>query len=116
MKDVFSGKDNPSIDECEKAAYCQYVSEYAECCNIYKGWIENGYLFILDRRDRVVSFLYKKDDTHHGAVVHFNPFSVDLIEYTHRNDLFFSELGKRFELSKNEMELMDECSNLNPNP
>lgn len=109
MSDLFSG----NIEECEQLAIIQYINEYKKCCEIYAGWIANGKVFILDRRDKLVLFLYKKDKTTHSAVVHYNPLNVDLIEYSCPNFQFFKDFeAGRYDVSVNEDLIIKECAEL----
>lgn len=113
MRDCFSGEEYPTIEKCEQNALIQFINEYSKCCELYTGWMNNGRVFILDRRDKVVLFLYKKDDTTHSSVVHYNPLDIDLIEQSCSNDHFFKgvETG-RFDISKDEDHIIKECDRL----
>jgi len=112
MKQCYSGKDNPTIQECEENAIRTFVSEYAKMCEIYAGWIKNGKVFILDKRDRFVLALYKVDDIAHKAISHYNPLNIDCIEQSTSNNQFFKELEIRFEISADEEMLIKECDEL----
>ena len=112
MKQCYSGKDNPTIEECEETALRTFISEYAKMCEIYSGWIKNGKVFILDKRDRFVLALYKVDDIAHKAIAHYNPLNVDCIEQSTSNNHFFKELEIRFEISADEKMLIKECDEL----
>lgn len=113
MKDVFSGKDNPTIEECELNAYFQFLNEYKKCVEIYTGWHSIGRVFILDTKDCIVLALYKLEDSSHKAYVHYNPLNVDLIEWSFLNEKFFDlvSLG-RFELSCEEEGMIKQCDEL----
>lgn len=113
MRNRYSGKDNPTIEECEQNAFIQFVNEYKKCCEIYSGWVSNGKVFILDRRDKLVLFLYKKDDVAHSSVVHYNPLNVDLIEQSCSNNHFWREFENgRYDISGNEDLIIKECDEL----
>jgi len=109
MKQCYSGKDNPTIDECWENATVAFVSEYQKMSEIYAGWLKNGKVFILDKRDRFVLALYKVDDIAHKAITHYNPMNVDCIEQSISNKHFFEQLNVRFDISTNEELLIEEC-------
>ena len=113
MRNCYSGKDNPTIEECEQNAFLQFINEYKKCCEIYAGWVSNGKVFILDKRDKLVLFLYKKDDVAHSSIVHYNPLNVDLIEQSCPNNHFFKEFESgRYDMSTNEDLIIKECAEL----
>lgn len=112
MKQYYSGKDNPTIEECEENAIRTFVSEYAKMCEIYAGWLKNGKVFILDKRDKFILALYKVDDIAHSAIANYNPLNVDCIEQSVSNNQFFKELENRFEISADEEMLIKECDEL----
>ena len=112
MKQCYSGKDNPTIQECEENALRTFISEYAKMCEIYAGWIKNGKVFILDKRDRFVLALYKVDDIAHKAISHYNPLNIDCIEQSTSNKHFFEQLNIRFDISTDEELLIKECDEL----
>ena len=110
MRNSYSGKDNPTIEECEENAKRQFISEYSKCCQLLTGWQFNGSVFILDRRNKFVLFLYHKDNSAHKAVTHYNPLEYDCYEWGMSNERFFEGLKKgEFDLSTNENELIKEC-------
>lgn len=112
MKQCYSGKDNPTIEECVQNAIRTFVSEYQKMCEIYSGWLKNGSVFILDKRDRFVLALYKVDDIAHTAIAHYNPMNVDCIEQSTSNKHFFEQLNARFDISTDENLLIEECDEL----
>jgi len=112
LKQCYSGKDNPTIDECIENAIATFISEYKKMCEIYSGWLKNGKVFILDKRDKFVLALYKVDDIAHKAISHYNPSNVDCIEQSVSNNQFFKELENRFEISTDEELLIKECDEL----
>lgn len=109
MKQCYSGNDNLTIKECEENAIRTFVSEYAKMCEIYAGWLKNGKVFILDKRDKFILALYKVDDIAHLAITNYNPLNVDCIEQSVSNNQFFKELENRFEISVDEEMLIKEC-------
>lgn len=113
MKDLFSGKEDPTLEECEQNAFRQYLNEYKNCCEVYLGWMDNGRVFILDKGEKLVLALYKKDEFGHSAIVHYNPLKVDLIEKSIPIKTFQKgfESG-RYDLSTNEDWIVKECDNL----
>lgn len=113
MRSCYSGEENPTIEKCEQNALLQFIREYSKCCEVYAGWVANGKVFILDRRDNVVLFLYKKDDISHSALVHYNPLNIDLIEQSCPNNHFFKEVeAGRYDISINETLIIKECDQL----
>ena len=109
MKQCYSGKDNPTIEECEENAIRTFISEYQKMCEIYAGWLKNGKVFILDKRDHFILALYKVDDIAHKAISQYNPMNVDCIEQSISNKHFFEQLNIRFDISTNEELLIKEC-------
>jgi hypothetical protein len=110
MYQVFSGAKNPTIEECEENANRQFISEYGKCRELLTGWQKNGSLFILDRKNKIVLFLYKKDKERHSAVSHYNPTNYDCLEWAMSNNRFFAGLENgEFVLSKDEDELIKMC-------
>jgi hypothetical protein len=109
MKQCYSGIDNPTIEECEENALRTFISEYAKMCEIYAGWLKNGKVFILDKRDHFILALYEVDDIVHKAIAHYNPLNVDCIEQSTSNKHFFKQLNIRFDISTNEELLIEEC-------
>jgi hypothetical protein len=112
MKQCYSGNDNPTIKECEENAIRTFVSEYSKMCEIYAGWLKNGKVFILDKRDKFILALYKVDDISHSAIANYNPLNIDCIEQSVSNNQFFKELESRFEISTDEEILIKECDEL----
>jgi len=113
MRNCYSGKDNPTIEECEENAMRQFIAEYGKCCEIYAGWLKNGKIFILSRKEKFVLFLYKKDDNSHSAVTHYNPLNVDCFEWGMSNKYFFEGLEKyEYDLSIDEQLMIKECDEL----
>ena len=114
---VIKGYDGEAIEgadikECEENAIRTFVSEYSKMCEIYSGWLKNGKVFILDKRDKFILALYKVDDISHSAIVNYNPLNVDCIEQSVSNNQFFKELENRFEISADEEMLIKECDEL----
>jgi hypothetical protein len=110
MHQTYSGAENPTIEECEKNAIRQFIFEYGQCCELFTGWQRNGSLFILDRKNRFVLFLYKKDEERHSAVTHYNPLNYDCFEWSMSTKRFFEGLENgEFDLSANENEIIKEC-------
>lgn len=113
MRDVFTAKDDPAIQECEEHAFLQYLDEYKKCCELYAGFIRNGKVFILDLVEKVVFFLYRVDEYSHKSVVHYNPLKLDLIERSFPNRRFIRELERgTHDLSKDESFLIKKCDEL----
>lgn len=109
MRDVYSGKDNPTIEECEQNSLMQFINEYLTCCKIYSGWVKCGKIFILDRRERLIMALYENDGTNHKSIVHYNPLGVDLIEISINNRYFFEDVDEGvYELSRDPEGLIKE--------
>jgi hypothetical protein len=110
MSQVFSGAENPTIDECEETAKREFIAEYGKCCDLYSYWQKNGKLFILDRKNKFVLFLYKKDEERHIAVTHYNPLNYDCFEWGMSNKEFFEGLENGdFDLSADENDIIKEC-------
>ena len=110
MRNCYSGIDNPTIEECEENAKRQFIAEYGKCCEVYAGFLKNGKVFILSRKEKFVLFLYKKDNDRHSAVTHYNPINYDCFEWSMSNKRFFEGLENgEFDLSANENDIIKEC-------
>lgn len=109
MSDMYAG----DLANCEKLAFCSHLDNYAQCIEIYSGWVKNGKVFIMDKRDKVIFALYSKDDKSHQAYTHYNPLEVDVISYGMGNVFLVEGIDSgRYELSANEAELIIELNKL----
>jgi hypothetical protein len=122
MKQMWHWKDNPPIEECVEASRLSKLNKYAEMVQMYSGWIKNGRLFVLNKKEGFVSFLYKLEKEGYTlnskirTVVirtNYNPKGVDCIE-DNINPKYFSEMisDEHYDISKNEKELNDLCDQL----
>ena len=122
MKQTWHWEDNPPIEECIEASRISKLNEYAEAVQMYSGWIKNGKLFVLNKREAFVSFIYKIDkeslmrDSKIKSVIvrtNYNPREVDCIEES-LNPRYFSEMisDEHYDISKNEKELNALCDKL----
>lgn len=110
MYDVFSGSVNPIIKECEQNAIHQFVLEYAKLCQVLIGFLVNGSVFILDRKNKFVSFLYEHRKGMYSAMTYYNPTNYDCLEWCNEEEVFIGKIqSEEFILSKNENDIIKEC-------
>lgn len=116
MRDMFSGKDNPTIEECEANAKRQFAKNHQQYVNMLLGFKENGELFYLDRKEKVVYFMFNKRKgitagRYLGlqAFVHYNPTNVDVIELAINDEAFFEGIeNRRYNVSTDDGRLIEE--------
>lgn len=114
MRAMWSGKDNPTLEECIEASRMSKLNRYAEAIKLYTGWISNGKVFVLDKEDKIVYFLYnKRSDGVTELYNHFNPLNVDRIS-EHVNSKCLSEyiVTGKYDVSADEEAIIGECLNL----
>lgn len=110
MLDVFGGKD---IESSSSNAMRQYLNEYAKCIEIYTGFISNGFVYVLDRKNKCVFILYSNVGGYCSLYMHYNPLGYDCIEMKTSTSHLFGEIKNNiYDLSKDESLLINECDNL----
>lgn len=122
MKQVWSTKKEVALEECIEASRNSKLNEYAKLIQMYTGWIQNGRLFVLNKAEKFVSFIYeiKKDGYTLNAKpktvickTHYNPLNVDCIEENiSAKHLSETIINGGYEISKDEKYLIKECDKL----
>lgn len=122
MKQVWHWEDNPTLEDCVQASRLSKLNKYSEAIQMYTGWVKNGKLFVLNKKEGFVSFLFKleKDGNALNSKVHsvvtrinYNPKEVDCIE-DYLSPKYFEDMisDEYYDISKNEQELNDLCDEL----
>ncbi len=119
MRQTWHWEENPPINACIENSMISKLNEYAEMVNIYAGWIKNGKLFVLNKKEKFVSFLYevKKDGYSLDAkpisanlYTHYNPLNVDCIEESvNHSHLFDGIMSDTYVISVYEDEMIKVC-------
>ncbi len=119
MKQTWSGKDNPTLEECIQASYSSKLEYYAQAVLMYVGFLKNGKVFVLDKEDKVIYFIYKKEQPHGTALswtnlfIHYDPLGKDIIEESVQTERLFSEHEKgRYDFSCDQKRLINELDEL----
>ncbi len=95
------GGSKDTLEKCVQNSYVSKLNQYSKCVELYSGWIKNGGLFVLHKREKLITFLYKieKDGYSLDAkpknsllYIHYNPLNVDFIETSVRHEYLFNVL------------------------
>lgn len=107
---LFSNDPSPTIEELEGQLIDTYAKLYVNYVKMLEGWKSHGSLFVLDKRNNLVMFIFNIDDVTHDAYVHYNPTKFDCIKWSMPNNTFFKGVeDDDFVLSKDETEMIREC-------
>ena len=119
MRQTWHWEEKPSLEACIESSYISKLNQYAEAVKMYTGWVKNGKLFILNKEEKFVSFLYgiKKDGFNLDSkpqsallYTHYNPLNVDCIEESIAHEHIFNQLfGGKYDISTDEHQLIGEC-------
>ena len=119
MWNVWGGKKNDTIAKQVQASMCSKINRYAKAAEIFAGFYDNGGVFVLDKREKVVYLLYEKHDLKQAEgtgvtlYVHYNPMEVDVIEVCSPSDFVFNDFKKeRYDFSQDEDLIIKECDKL----
>lgn len=120
MKQTWHYKDSPPLEECIENSRNSKLMEYAKMLKMWTGFIENGKLFVLNKKEKFVSFIYEIEKDGIGlsakpisviAKTHYNPKKVDCIEDVFNAKYLSSEIEKElYDISKDEKALINECN------
>jgi len=112
MRDMFSGKDKPTIQECEDTALREFAKNHERYCDIIRGFKECGELYYLDSKDLVIFMIFEvrksegKKTGGHKSMCNYNPLNFDVIEQAVPDNMFFEGIESgRYKVSNNEAEL-----------
>lgn len=124
MKGTWGYSGSDSIDECIWRSRVSKLNEYAKFISLYTGFIENGKVFVLNKKEKFVSFLCSVENRgqlqtlgmqKRTAVLftHYNPLNVDCIEECVDKQYLFNGLETNdYEMSQNESWIISECDKL----
>jgi hypothetical protein len=115
-----SPKSN-TLEKCIEGSRMSALNDYAEKIKMYTGWVKNGKVFVLNRKDRYVSFLYEIKDTgtlgripiYVSLKTNYNPKDVDSISDHMPHSTFKEKIDDgEYEISQDEKYLIKECDKL----
>lgn len=107
------GDGNTGTKTCMDRFKTSSYNRYAEMIKLYNGWIKNGRVFILDKEQRHIYFLYKSDNLTANIYTHYNPFNYDCIEAGIKASHFNTEIrNERYDISQDDELLIKELHEL----
>lgn len=120
MRQTWHWEEKPTLEACVENSYISKLNQYADFVKMYTGWVKNGKLFVLNKEEKFVSFIYdiKKDggtlDAKPVSAVlytHYNPLNVDCIEESIAHEHIFNQLfgDGKYDISTDEHQLIGEC-------
>lgn len=122
MKQMWHWEENPTLEECVQASRLSKLNQYAEAIEMYSGWVENGKIFVLNKKEGFVSFVFKlekEDYTLNSKIktvrirTNYNPKNVDCIEESISPEYFNERIcDEYYDISKNEKELNILCDKI----
>ena len=117
MKGTWSNKESATLEECIEESRMSALDEYAEMVDLHTGFIRNGRVFVLDKTDKIVFFLYDqhedKGQKWASLYTHYNPKNIDCIETMVNSKYLFEDMEKdKYEISQDEGWIIKECHKL----
>jgi len=120
MRQTWHWEEKPSLEACIESSYISKLNQYAEAVKMYTGWVKNGKLFILNKEEKFVSFLFGvvKDGCNLNSKpvlaelhTHYNPLNVDCLEESVSHEHIFNQLfgDGKYDISTDEHQLIGEC-------
>lgn len=120
MRQTWHWEEKPPLEECIEKSRMSKLEAYANAIKMYTGWVKNGKLFVLNRKEKFVSFLYEvvKDgnnlDSKPQTVslhAHYNPLNVDCFEESMSHKYLFDQVvnGGHYDISTDENRMITEC-------
>ncbi len=120
------GNSKDTLEKCVQNSYVSKLNRYSKCIELYSGWIDNGKLFVLHKREKLITFLYKveKDSFKLNAkpknallYIHYNPLDVDFIETSVRHEYLFNGLvddiwSEEYDISADEEMIIKELEKI----
>ncbi len=123
-----SGK-NPTFEQSVEASRRSKLDQYAKDISMYTGWVKNGKIFVLNKKEKFVSFLYEITRAGHSLDskpktislrTHYNPRNVDCVEqhiWAKRFPIDASfkvspMTNDEYEISTDEKKLIKQCDKL----
>lgn len=109
------GTEGDTLEKCIERSKISKLNDYAEIVNYYAGFLENGKVFVLNKKEKYVCFLYAvdKEENESYLYVHYNPLNVDIMSEIVDSDYLFKDIGlDMFDISTDENRMIDECNKL----
>jgi hypothetical protein len=114
MAKTWHNKDKPPITECIENSLVAKLEYFSRLVALYTGFVKTGRLFVLNKKERFVSFYFAKghpgqNDGFSNLYVHYNPLGIDVVEET----IFNKHLSRDYyEISTDEEALITKCDSL----
>lgn len=107
------GNQDETLEVLEERMRISAIKDYGNCASKYAGFYDNGRVFILNKKEKFVSFLFKKEmNMDWGSLLtHYNPLNIECFEEGIKLSLIFNNKEK-YDYSQNEEELIRECDRL----
>lgn len=83
------------------------MDKYKEHLVVYAGFIENGKVFVLNKKHKILFFLAGSENGNARLIPNYNPLNVDIIEASYQIDQILGNSSEDvWVVSKNEEELI----------
>lgn len=122
MTQAWSTKNKATLEECIEASRISKLNHYAKMIEMYTGWVKNGKLFVLNKKEKFVSFLYELkreseslDSPIKSVIIrtNYNPLKVDCIEDNINPKYLSKQISdENYDISQNELQLIEDCNKL----
>jgi hypothetical protein len=116
MRDMYGGAKNEALEQLKQKCYLDHIKGYSDMCLKFVGFETNGSLFVLDKREKFVCFIYDIREHENGQTsadmyIHYNPLKVDIIEQSVPSKFIFDDF-ENWSISKDEQSIIKECDEL----
>lgn len=107
--DILYSAENTKGEKLKDIAFSECLKQYAENVIVLAGFFEMGKVFVLNKREKYISFIAQEDKKKKTItlVTNYNPYGVDCIEENMSADRLFMDTD-RHEFSLNEARLIKE--------
>jgi len=113
MKHTWGSQDDNDIDVLICRSRDSKLKEYAKYIQLYTGFNKQGKVFVLNKEDKIVSFLYAEEGKIAKLYTHYNPLEIDCIESSCSSEYLFRKMMVNlYDFSKSESEMIKECDRL----
>lgn len=125
MKSTWGYNGSEDLESCIERSRVSKLKEYAHYIVLYTGFIKNGRVFVLNKKEKFVSFLWdirngdklQSSNGHKVGVTdlytHYNPLNVDCISESVSSIHLFDKIGNNdYEISCDEKWIISECDKL----
>lgn len=104
------GNENSTIESCIERSRISKLDEYAKYIHLYTGFIRNGGVFVLNKEEKFVSFIYEIKEKLAMLYTHYNPSKADCIEESINSKYLFNNMLKnKYDFSKDENAMIKQC-------